>query len=137
MRASGGKPIVRAPGPLEFSFARSNDLAVVAVAHEPVGIDLERLRDGVWTAALARSAVGVDAGSRLSDIDLYRLWVRREAYAKLNGQGIANAATTIPTGVWVRDLDVPNGYVAALCLRAPCVVRYADPRISTAPVAGS
>ncbi len=89
-----GKPVL-AGAELEFSCARSDDLAVIAVATVPVGVDVERVRGGGWTRAAAQRVL---SGSELQWVEsargeerdrrFYRAWTRKEAWAKVDGSGL-------------------------------------------------
>lgn len=91
-----GKPRL-AGGELEFNVSHSGDLAVVGIAHMPVGIDIERVED-IEAEELADVAVFVlsererqelarlPEGDRL--LAYYRTWTRKEAYVKATGEGI-------------------------------------------------
>ena len=85
-RAASGKPAI-AGASLQFSLSRSAGLAVVAITAQPVGIDIERIRPGVWTPSFAAAQFGA-AAAGATDEQLFELWTRREAWAKLTGAGV-------------------------------------------------
>ncbi len=112
-----GRPVLRDGGPW-FSLSRSGEVAVLAVAPGPVGVDIQRdsgpcpcplgpqLRPGWWPAAsrlpeAARHAI------------LLRQWVRAEAAGKAIGTGIIHGPARSPE-CRIRMLACPRGYVAAV-----------------------
>jgi 4'-phosphopantetheinyl transferase len=89
------------PG-FEFSLARTEDLALIAISAAAIGTDIERIRPRPGLADLVanrfprREAACIAAGCRLpagpSDRALrgfYRHWTAREAYLKAIGCGLA------------------------------------------------
>lgn len=99
-----GKPILRNIEGLHFSVSHACDLAVVAIARHPVGIDLERVQKGLFGPSL----VGAHFGQALIEQclshrerhylhalpaeernkALYRCWTRKEAVLKALGTGL-------------------------------------------------
>jgi 4'-phosphopantetheinyl transferase len=93
-----GKPFLSQPGsatPLLFNLAHSANLALVAVAHVEVGIDLEQLRPLPQISEAAQqvlSAQEISLANHLGDDDrqaaLHILWTCKEAYVKSTGTGL-------------------------------------------------
>lgn len=107
---------------LHFNLSHSGDLALIAVTKAcEVGIDVEREDDGRDFARLARR--GLDA-THAEAVCLappeerakrfYAAWVRREASSKCLGTGLGAKLPRRP--VAVRDLEVDDGYAAAVAL---------------------
>jgi 4'-phosphopantetheinyl transferase len=137
VRRPGGKPALAASPRLRFNLSHSGSLALVALAADrEVGIDVERLDptrasavivDTVFSpreAAILRPLHG-SARTRL----FFSCWTRKEACAKATGEGVA-ALERLDVlgrrrveGLWLSDLDVGDGYAAALAVagRAPKV----------------
>jgi len=112
-RRAGGKPFVAGAHGVEFSVSRSGGLAVFAVSERPVGVDVERVVDGVWTPSFARTQFG-DSLAGAPQRELFREWARREALAKYTGAGLTNEPPApCPTPREI-ELRVPPGYVAML-----------------------
>jgi 4'-phosphopantetheinyl transferase len=143
-----GKPAV-AGGP-EFSVAHSGDLIAVAVARDPVGVDVEQLDgrarphgdpDGLARLVLAepeRAALaGVEPAARARAFLV--AWTRKEAVTKATGDGVRAPFTQVivaatpgpprvtswpypqaPQSVSLFDLDAGPGYVAALAVLGRC-----------------
>jgi 4'-phosphopantetheinyl transferase len=131
-----GKPYLAWPELdwLRFNVSHSADLALVAIARErEVGVDVEALREGrriegiaerSFTAAEADHLRSVAAAER--ERAFYRLWARKEACLKATARGLGGALTELDTlalersGGWeIEDLDVGDGYAAALALAPP------------------
>ncbi len=129
--AEHGKPYV--PGaPLRFSMSHSRGLALFAVGHCEVGVDVERLRRELDTAALAARFFPAEEARELADAPqseqtrvFARLWTRREAYLKARGIGIAGMREPAGPEWFIADLAAGEGYAAAVACPAPA------PRLST------
>ncbi|MGW7402388.1 4'-phosphopantetheinyl transferase family protein [Streptomyces sp. NPDC054833] len=139
-----GRPVLSgASPPVQFSLSRSGDLAVVALAAVPVGVDVESRAfrhpdsplDGMIRrlhpaerAALARLPPAQREEGFLS------CWVRKEAYLKGTGTGLpgglarhcvglaaelapdGRGPAPTPRGWTFLDLDLPPGHRAALAV---------------------
>jgi 4'-phosphopantetheinyl transferase len=103
LRAPRGKPHLDGPGAFEFSLSHSRDIAVIAVAAVPVGVDVEHLREsGRYTRAAARvlhhdtnrvlAALPPDA----RDQAFVDAWTLREAHVKAVGGGLFRTPDSIP-----------------------------------------
>jgi 4'-phosphopantetheinyl transferase len=129
-----GRPVIDPPdSPIHFSLARSEDLVLVALAHAPVGVDVQAQpddrgidpvvsllhpaeRDEIITAAPA------ERGSVFA-----RVWTRKEAYLKGLGTGIAHdldgdylgtqQPTAMPPDWEILEVPVPAGYAAAVAVQ--------------------
>lgn len=130
---------------LAYSVTHSGSFAFVAVASgRRVGIDLERIRPTADVAALARRFFSREEGEAIASLrdgarrkGFFRAWTRKEAYLKGAGGtvpadlrrfsvdvgrtgtpriGWTNLEGAGPSAWVVRDLDAPDGYVAALAV---------------------
>jgi 4'-phosphopantetheinyl transferase len=156
-----GKPRLVASSvarPVTFSLAHSAQRALVAVGiHDEIGIDLERVRDGVdvgmlaaeyFTAGERRALAAASGMDRVAAF--LRHWVAKEAVLKAHGSGLSTpldafavrfaadgrtAAIEAVDGTFelqdygVRMLRVPAGWHAALCAPAACAVRVRTPSV--------
>ncbi|MFE6891147.1 4'-phosphopantetheinyl transferase family protein [Streptomyces sp. NPDC057694] len=129
-----GRPAVADAQGLHFSLSHSGDLALIALAPAPVGADVEELPSAEVAQDLSavlhpRERAELAALGELPEhrVALGRAWVRKEAYLKGIGTGLARAADldyvgTLPDspgapGGWaVRDVPVPQGYLAAVAV---------------------
>jgi 4'-phosphopantetheinyl transferase len=121
VRDPNGKPVLQ-PDVLAFNVSHSGDLALIAVSRVgPLGIDVERERAEVATVDLARryftrsEAALVEANPRT----FFRIWTRKEAWAKAQGLGLAIPLDAVDvsgavSGWFVADLEVGFGFSAAV-----------------------
>src|SRR6185503_3235317 len=96
-----GKPALREGNPLglRFSLAHSGERALVAVGRErELGVDLERLREGVDHGAIAERFFPPDEAARLRRLPegrraaaFFAAWVCHEARLKAQGTGLFTA----------------------------------------------
>lgn len=97
--APGGKPRLVLPPPLrgpEFNLSHSGDLALLAVAADPVGVDIERIRPACAVRDLAACAFSQRERRALAAAPpparrelFFHGWVRKEAWIKARGDGLA------------------------------------------------
>ncbi|WP_308363455.1 4'-phosphopantetheinyl transferase superfamily protein [Streptomyces sp. ISL-86] len=124
-----GRPAV-AGGALHFSLSHSNDVAYLAFAGVPVGVDVE----GIPGAAVVDDVLTSLHPAETAELTalpeperraaLARVWSRKEAYLKATGTGLAlgvadpyvgSAPTPAPVPGWtLTDLPAPPSYAAAL-----------------------
>jgi Phosphopantetheinyl transferase len=114
--ASHGKPRL-VGSPWEFSLSHAGDRVLLALAeNRPVGVDIEPVDAPIDTVA---HLVLHPDDPPVTGPDLVRIWVRKEAVAKVTGHGLARPMTSFtaspaPPGLAVHDLPDDDGYVAAL-----------------------
>jgi 4'-phosphopantetheinyl transferase len=134
--AGHGRPRLRSGDALEFSMAHSGTAVLYAFSTAPVGVDLEAApaRPGLdrtvggWLHAAERRMLDALDEAERPDAFL-RLWVRKEAYLKGAGTGIAHGVDGPPGSyddAWTMlDLGAPAGFVAAAAVRggAPGTLR--------------
>lgn len=135
-----GKPAL--PGGPEFNLSHSADLALIAVASEPIGLDLEVIRENVRCLDLAERFFTAKETAALRTLTgdhqrhgFFQLWTAKEARMKATGEGLSLSPSTLevifqngqPSAVssaggdsWkVHPLKVPPGFVAALVTKNP------------------
>ncbi len=107
LRLAPGTPL-----DLRFSVSRSGGFVLIATrVGAEVGVDLERVREDVRGAGIARDILGEELGGG----DFFRLWTRREALAKACGRGIASPLRDEDRARFtVRDCDILPGFAAAV-----------------------
>jgi 4'-phosphopantetheinyl transferase len=92
-----GKPeISESSSGLHFNLSHSDDWAILAIAGEPVGVDLEAIDTRVKTTELAQRFFSREdrdwllaQPEELRHRAFFRLWVTREAWLKATGDGLA------------------------------------------------
>ncbi|MCM1089893.1 MAG: 4'-phosphopantetheinyl transferase superfamily protein [Butyrivibrio sp.] len=121
-----GKPDF-AGGGLHFNLSHSGQYVCCALAEEEVGIDIQRMRPMKNMRVAERffsqgeNDLLQECGSEKERQELfYRIWVRKEAYAKLSGAGIAavvecDVMTKPLESVCWQELEQPEGYRMAVC----------------------
>ncbi|MEU6312189.1 4'-phosphopantetheinyl transferase superfamily protein [Streptomyces sp. NPDC047014] len=129
--APHGRPAV-AGGGVHFSLSHSGDLAYLAFAAVPVGVDIEEI-PGEQAVTDVLGSLHPAETAELSALPvsarpeaLGRLWARKEACLKATGTGLALGLTepyvgSLPTpspvpGWTLTDLPAPAGYAAALAV---------------------
>jgi 4'-phosphopantetheinyl transferase len=134
--SESGKPRLVGVHGLEFSFARTDGLAVVAVASDrEVGVDVERENDRTDIDLVAREflPLGEVAALERTEPDrrrsaFFEAWARHEAHLKLRGQGLTNG---VPENlrdphIVVRTLALRPGFAAAVAAEGSWTVRVRD-----------
>ena len=94
IRQKNGKPRF-ASLPYHFSITHSRDLCAVALSSENVGLDLEFIDPSRNVEALSKRFFSPEEHSRLFEgnnafENFFTLWVKKEALAKLSGEGLAS-----------------------------------------------
>lgn len=111
-----GKPrLAGAPADLSFNLSHTHGLIAIAVARgREVGVDVE------WLGRKLRSAGDDPAGKRA----FLRNWTRREAYAKMTGEGLSRVLATntggeereAEAGCHILELDLPPAHIGAVAI---------------------
>lgn len=94
IREKNGKPRF-ASLPYHFSISHSRELCAVALSSVNVGLDLEYIDESRNAEALSRRFFSPEEHSRLCESrnkleDFFALWTKKEALAKLSGEGLAS-----------------------------------------------
>ncbi|WP_405786716.1 4'-phosphopantetheinyl transferase family protein [Streptomyces sp. NBC_00029] len=129
-----GRPALTHPN-LHFSLSHSGNLAYIALAATPVGIDIEQtptpqtVNDIINTLHPTETTELNNLTPDQQPPALARLWARKEACLKATGTGLSQGLThpyvsTHPTppptpGWTLTDLPTPHGYTAALAQTQP------------------
>ena len=149
--AEHGKPMVAdVATKLDFSLTHSGSWVAIAVAAEPVGLDVQELEAGPDVAALSRAVLspaelrwwtGQPADAARSAFFCY--WARKEALLKATGHGLAVPMNTITLAppveparlvewaadrpldgpVQLQDLEAGPGYAAAVAMLSGLPIR--------------
>jgi 4'-phosphopantetheinyl transferase len=124
--AESGKPRLAGVPGMEFSFARTDGLAVLAVASDrEVGVDVERENSRTDIDLVAREFLPPGVAAALERLPahgrrsaFFRAWVRHEARLKLHGEGLTGGTPrcvrTSGAEVVVRPLALPPGFAGAI-----------------------
>ncbi len=117
-----GKPAVDG---VAFNLAHSGELALVALAEDDVGVDVERLRPIDEAVRLAERWLAPQDADRVAAAPegeraetFLAAWTVREAYAKACGEGLSGGALAAhPPGFTAQPLRPRAGYVGAVAAR--------------------
>ncbi len=88
MLTDAGKPYFP-HSPLHFSISHTKDHVFVCVSEKNVGIDAEEIGRKIRPSLMRILSAGEGARVKNED-DFLKLWVLKEAFAKLTGQGMGN-----------------------------------------------
>ena len=89
-RTPEGKPYAEG---YNFSVSHSGDIFACAFADSNVGIDIQHSRNVKADRIAERYFTEREAAGIESEDDFFRLWTRKEAYAKYTGRGLAQIMT--------------------------------------------
>ena len=134
-----GRPVVRGRDDVQFSLSSTGDVAAVAVAAVPVGLDIEAVgRASADDLAAALDPVEHAAVAALTEPTRSRValrcWARKEALLKGRGTGLGIDPDAVHVGVgplaraprpdgWVlADVPAPPDLVAAVAFRSATVL---------------
>lgn len=126
---AGGKPDF-ADRALHFNLSHSGQYVCCVLDEAEVGVDIQQMRI-IKSRNLVerRFSAGERAALEACENEVqrtqlfYRIWVRKESYAKLTGEGIA-AVAGLDTGeleqrVCWQEYTLPEGYCMAVCQYRP------------------
>ena len=139
-----GKPRLDPPGDVTFNLSHSGEVALIAVGRSMVlGIDVERQRGDVAIDSIAARFFAPAERAGLAALPeservaaFFRCWVRKEAFVKARGRGLAEPLDRFAVALdpgdgallaideraagpdeWtLRNIMVPQGYAAALAV---------------------
>ena len=90
-----GKPYFEDRQDLYFSLSHSGTVAAAALSDVPVGLDVEKIRESYRESLINRCLSPEEKA--VYDGDFTRVWCRKEALAKLSGEGIFVSPVNINT----------------------------------------
>ncbi len=126
---AGGKPDFEDRG-LHFNLSHSGRYVCCALDEAEIGVDIQQMRTAKSRSLVERrfsekERAALDACDSEAERErlFYRIWVRKESYAKLTGIGIA-AAAGLDTGelersVYWQEYTLPEEYFMAVCQYSP------------------
>jgi 4'-phosphopantetheinyl transferase len=117
-----GKPYIVGHPDIHFNVSHCRQAVVCAVSDQPVGIDVESIRE--YKDSLVHYTMNEEEVSQIEhaerpDVEFIRLWTMKEAVLKLSGDGISNDLKTVLTGNEVIETTVvaDKGYVWSVARR--------------------
>jgi 4'-phosphopantetheinyl transferase len=130
-----GRPTLIPKSLTEFSLSHAGDLVLIGVARTPIGVDVERIAAPALVADVAPGLHRAEwrevaaRGASEQPTAFTRLWVRKEAYLKGLGTGVARdlsldyvgeaGGAPAPEGWLIASVEASAGYEAALALQQP------------------
>lgn len=114
-----GKPYFEA-GPY-YNISHAQDMVVLAMATEDVGIDLERTRackESVIKRCFTEDEIRRVHGAGCHGEQVFtQIWTQKEAAAKLTGAGLADILDKkVPDGIIMRSIWLDEAYVLTICM---------------------
>jgi 4'-phosphopantetheinyl transferase len=116
-----GRPALAGDGGTSFSLSHSSDVAVVAIAPERVGVDVEVVRPRRYLDRVARRVltdgelaqwVALPEHEQLAMF--LRAWTAKEAYLKMLGVGLTRSLHDVPTHDATTWPDWPAGAITSV-----------------------
>jgi phosphopantetheinyl transferase len=118
-----GKPVLVTDPDLFFNISHSHDVSLVALTRvAPVGVDVERVRVVPHAEMILKRFFSPEQLEQIlsddhRDLRFVEAWTRAEAVVKVRGGSVWEVATPDPL-VTVRNIEPPDGFAAAVALRA-------------------
>ena len=123
LRLPGGKPVLSVGG-IHFSVSHSGHIFACAVAEENLGLDIQ-VSDSKDRTRLAQRYFTEEEYQYVSDngpASFYRIWTRKEAYAKYTGEGLEAVINKTPVldrpDLVFQDLVLDEGLYGCICTAA-------------------
>jgi len=94
----GGKPVLKHHPEIHFNLSHCKEAVACVVSNEPVGVDVERVRN--YDKKLARYVLNDEEFEEVEKSDdkakeFIKYWTKKEAVLKLTGEGIRSDLKTI------------------------------------------
>lgn len=144
VEGGGRKPELRDHPSVQFNLSHSGDFALIAVGAQPLGVDIEAIRDIDWRALAEmnfhpdeRAILDQRSGAAARDA-FFQIWAHKEAFLKATGIGLTDHLTaikaplegglisapkTVSSDAWyATPVDAPNGYAASIVSRSAQLV---------------
>ncbi len=86
--SENGKPYLR-DNELHFNLSHSGELAICAISENPVGVDIEKIRE--VDLKLTEKVFGKK--EKMSLEDFFKMWTRKESFLKCLGEGFKSKKT--------------------------------------------
>jgi 4'-phosphopantetheinyl transferase len=140
--SASGKPFLANRSDVHFNLSHCEDRGVVAIARQPVGVDLEKVRDVPEALTIAEHLFAISEiralrafPAELRSEAFLRCWTRKEAYVKGRGEGLLTPLVSFEVtldrappelallerpeeGNWkLHDLEAGSGWTGALAIQ--------------------
>ncbi len=117
-----GKPRIVGHPEVHFNLSHCRQAVVCAVSHQPVGVDVESVRE--YKESLIDYTMNVDEQALIRraerpEVAFTRLWTQKEALLKLTGEGISRDLKTVlsqASGVSFTTVErLDKNYIYTIC----------------------
>ena len=117
-----GKPRIVGHPEVHFNLSHCRQAVVCAVSHQPVGVDVECVRE--YKESLIDYTMNVDEQALIRraerpEVAFTRLWTQKEALLKLTGEGISRDLKTVlsqASGVSFTTVErLDKNYIYTIC----------------------
>lgn len=118
------KPVILDLNEIHFNVSHSDNQAVIAIAKQRIGIDVEFVKPRFDYLSVAEYAFSDEESDHLKRStnphqDFFRLWTRKEAYLKGMGTGLVNELKTIScTGTGIEVPVTVNGLISKWAVKS-------------------
>ena len=132
-KTHSGKPVLKDFPELHFNLSHSEDIALCAISHNPVGIDVEYLDKEINFLDIAKRFFNKSEYEILKTISdreklkpaFFKLWTQKEAYLKSQGKGVsAGLEIEIPKEFSLEHFIPAPHYLAAVGDITTCQILY-------------
>ena len=140
LEGNGRKPALRDHPAVHFNLSHSGDFVLIAAGAEPLGVDIEAMRDLDARALAAMNFHPDEIAAMEAQADqhaaFFQLWAHKEAFLKAIGIGLTDQLTSIRTLLgggrveapaslssdpwYATPLDTAAGYTASIVTRDAC-----------------
>ena len=122
-REPGGKPYLDG-WPIHFSFSHTEDVALIAATFSgPVGVDVERIREGLLLEEFARDWSESEDIARIRSLPAqerqrawFQAWTRFEALAKATGDGLLRRRARHDRSFRILDVNLGDLHAGAVAM---------------------
>ncbi len=121
-----GKPYAKGL-PAHFSVSHSGDIAVCAVSHSEIGIDIEKIRSVNLRASEKFATENEREYIRNSETGFFEIWTLKEAYFKCIGTGLGTDIKDVSFDINGKDIacsesgyklsfiEIDKNYICSVC----------------------
>ena len=117
-----GKPRIVGHPEVHFNLSHCRQAGVCAVSRQPVGIDVESVREyreSLIDYTMNEAEAALIKGSERPEVAFTRLWTQKEALLKLTGEGISRDLKTVlsqASGVSFTTVErLDKNYIYTIC----------------------
>ena len=113
---------------LFFSLSHTDGIALCALCHKPVGIDIEWIDEKVNFLDISKRFFSAEEQAYVSEsasplLAFYSLWTKKEACAKLTGEGLISVCKGNPSNIgfckqYLLEYNGKRGIISLCCTKA-------------------